>query len=267
MEKSFLSSEEIAQSWIEIGQKKASLPTLKVLFLSILAGMFVGFGAHADIIVMQTVSNTSNPGLIKLLGASVFPVGIILVVIAGAELFTGNCLISLAVINRNEKMRKLIKNLCLVFTGNLIGSLLLAFLLSNSGLYNTATASQAIAIAESKANLPMVEAIIRGIFCNILVVLAVWMQTGSKDISGKILAMWFPVMLFVLSGFEHSIANLYFIPLGIFLGGQVTWVEMFINNIIPVTIGNLIGGAIFMPYVYWYVYIHRPKDKIAWAKN
>ena len=220
--------------------------------------MFIGLGAHADIIVVQTLGKTVDVGFAKLIGASVFPVGIILVVIAGAELFTGNCLIALSVINRDEKITKLVKNLVVVFIGNFLGAVALAYLLYNSGLYGLDAAEKAVAIAEGKVLLTPVEAVIRAIFCNVLVVMAVWMQAGAKDISGKIFAMWFPVMLFVLSGFEHSIANLFFIPLGIFLGADISWSQMWIANIIPVTIGNIIGGAILMPVVYWYVYVKQP---------
>ncbi|MBK5252679.1 MAG: formate/nitrite transporter family protein [Peptostreptococcaceae bacterium] len=267
MEKLFLSPGEITQEWIGIGKKKANLAVMKTLLLAVFAGMFVGLGSHADIIVMQTLGKTVDVGLAKLIGAAVFPVGIMLVVIAGAELFTGNCLISLAVINKDEKLRNLIKNLTIVFFGNFIGSIVLAYMLANSGLYGPAVASKAIAIANEKISLSVSEAIIRGIFCNVLVVLAVWMQAGAKDISGKILAMWFPVMLFVLSGFEHSIANMYFIPLGIFLGADITWSQMWIVNIIPVTIGNIIGGAILIPAVYWYVYVFDSKEMKKSKKN
>ncbi|PLX34977.1 MAG: FdhC protein [Clostridiales bacterium] len=259
MENLFLSPGEIAQSWIGIGKKKANLAFMKTLLLAIIAGMFIGLGAHADIIAVQTLGETVDVGFAKLIGASVFPVGIILVVIAGAELFTGNCLIALSVINRDEKIIKLVKNLIVVFIGNFIGAVALAYLLSNSGLYGPDAAAKAVAIAEGKIALTPAEAVIRAIFCNVLVVMAVWMQAGAKDISGKILAMWFPVMLFVLSGFEHSIANLFFIPLGIFLGADISWLQMWIANILPVTIGNIIGGAILMPAVYWYVYVYESK--------
>jgi formate/nitrite transporter len=221
--------------------------------------MFIGLGAHADIIVVQTLGKTVDVSLAKFVGASVFPVGIMLVVIAGAELFTGNCLISLSVINRDEKLMKLIKTLALVFFGNFIGAIVLAYMLSVSGLYGSDATAKAISIANAKVDLSFTEAVIRVIFCNVLVVLAVWMQAGAKDISGKLLSSWFPVMLFVLSGFEHSIANLFFIPHGIFLGADISWSQMWISNIIPVTIGNIIGGAVLMPVVYWYVYIRESR--------
>lgn len=256
MEKMFLGPGEIANSWIEIGKKKANLPILKMLILGIFAGAFVGFGAHADIIMIQTMSKTMDIGFAKFMGAAVFPVGIIFVVVAGAELFTGNCLISLSVLSKRETMKNMLKNWTFVYIGNFIGSIVLAYLLAESGLYGGDAAAKAIAIAEGKANMAMTPAIIRGIMCNIMVVLAVWMQVGAKDISGKIFIMWFPVMAFVLSGFEHCVANMYFIPLGKFLGANLTWAEMWVNNLIPVTIGNIIGGAVIIPFVYWYAYIY-----------
>ncbi|SHI80587.1 formate/nitrite transporter [Dethiosulfatibacter aminovorans DSM 17477] len=261
MDKMFLAPGEIANSWIGIGKKKANLPIMKMILLGIFAGVFVGFGAHADIIVMQTLGKTVDVGFAKFMGAAMFPVGIILVVVAGAELFTGNCLIAVSVLTGEEKMKNMLKNWTFVYIGNFIGSIALAFLLAKSGLYGEAATAKAIAIAEGKANLAMSPAIIRGIMCNIMVVLAVWMQSGAKDITGKVCTLWFPVMAFVLSGFEHSIANMFFIPLGKFLGANLTWAQMWVNNIIPVTIGNIIGGAIIVPFVYWYIYVHDLSEK------
>lgn len=255
----FLTPAEIADSWIEIGRKKVNLPILKMLILGIFAGAFVGFGAHADIIMIQTMSKTMDIGFAKFMGAAVFPVGIIFVVVAGAELFTGNCLISLSVFSKKETMKNMLKNWTFVYIGNFIGSIVLAYMLAKSGLYGGDAAVKAIAIAEGKAHMAISPAIIRGIMCNVMVVLAVWMQVGAKDISGKIFIMWFPVMTFVLSGFEHCIANMYFIPLGKFLGAELTWAEMWLNNLIPVTIGNIIGGAVIIPFVYWYAYIYDSK--------
>ncbi|URN83771.1 formate/nitrite transporter family protein [Acetobacterium wieringae] len=137
---------------------------------------------------------------------------------------------------------------------NLIGSVLLAWLMSQSGLYGEAMTAKAIGIAEAKCAIPLMPVIIRAIFCNMLVCLAVWMQSGAKDIIGKIFAIWFPIMLFVLSGFEHSVANMFFIPMGIFCGADVTWAQAFLNNILPVTLGNIIGGAVIIPACYHFTY-------------
>ncbi len=262
MEKLFLSPSEITQAWIGIGKKKADLEIEKMLVLGILAGMFIGLGAHGDIVIVQTIGKNVDIGLAKFLGGAVFPVGIMLVVIAGAELFTGNCLISLAVMDKKTSLGKMLKNWTVVYAGNFIGSIILALLLTKSGLYaSEAMSEKALAIAGSKLSITFTQAVIRGIFCNVLVVLAVWMQAGAKDISGKILAMWFPVMLFVLSGFEHSVANMFFLPLGKFLGAGITWSQIWTVNIIPVTIGNIIGGAILIPGLYCYVYVAKAIKK------
>ena len=148
----------------------------------------------------------------------------------------------------------MLRNWGVVWVANLIGAVLLAFLLSQSGLYNEAMVTKAIAIAEAKASIPLLPVIIRAILCNVLVVLAVWMASGSKDIIGKIFAIWFPIMLFVFAGFEHSVANMFYIPMGILCGADITWGQAFLNNIIPVTIGNIIGGAIIVPIVYYIAY-------------
>lgn len=258
MEKKFLTPPEIAEAWISIGIKKSNLKITNMLLLAVFAGMFIGFGAHADIIVIQTLGKNVDVGLAKFLGAAVFPVGIMLVILAGAELFTGNNLITLAVMDKKLATSKMMKNWIVVYIGNFIGSILLAFLLYKSGLYTQeAVTVKAIGIAEGKCALTLSQAIIRGILCNILVVLACWIQVAATNVIGKIFALWFPIMLFVLSGFEHSVANMFFIPLGKFLGANITWTQIWLNNLIPVTIGNIIGGAVVVPFVYWYVYVKK----------
>lgn len=253
--KLILSPGEIAPVWIETGEKKANLPIAKMMLLGIFAGVFIGLGAHANIVVIQTLGSNIDEGLAKLLGAAVFPVGIMLVIMAGAELFTGNNLLTLALFDGKITFKKMLTNWSVVYLGNFLGSIFLAFLLSASGLYESETmAAKAISIANGKVSATFTQAMIRGIVCNMLVVLACWMQAGSRDMIGKIFSLWFPVMLFVLSGYEHSIANMFFIPLGMFLGGEITWAQCWFNNIIPVTLGNVIGGAIIVPAVYYYCY-------------
>jgi len=246
---------EIASVWIENGVKKANLPVLKMLLLGIFAGIFIGFGGHANIVVIQTLGSNVDEGLAKLLGAAAFPVGLMLVIMAGAELFTGNNLLTLALFDGKITFKKMLTNWSVVYLGNFLGSVILAFLLSVSGLYGSETmAAKAISIASGKVSLSFYQAVIRGIMCNMMVVLACWMQAGSRDMIGKIFAIWFPIMSFVLSGYEHSVANMFFIPLGIFLGADVTWAQCWLNNLIPVTLGNIIGGAIIVPAVYYYCY-------------
>lgn len=255
MEKLLLEPREIAKTCIEAGMKKSNLESGKMLILGILAGMFVGLGAHGSIVAMQSLGENVDVGLAKFLGASIFPAGIILVILAGAELFTGNCLISISVMAERAALGKMLKNWTVVYFGNFAGSILLVWLMLGSGLYaSEAVSAKAIGIAEGKAALTFGEAVIRGVLCNMLVVLAVWMQAGAKTAAGKIAALWFPVMLFVLSGFEHSIANMYFLPLAKLLGLDISWASIWMGNLLPVTIGNIIGGAVVVPLSYWLAY-------------
>lgn len=255
IDKLILPPAEIASAWIETGEKKANLPIYKMLLLGIFAGIFIGFGSHSNIVVVQTLGSNVDEGLAKLLGAAVFPAGLMLVIMAGAELFTGNNLLTLALFEGRITLKKMLTNWTVVYLANFLGSVLLAFLLSVSGLYGSeAMAAKAIAIATGKVSMSFTQAVARGIVCNMLVVLACWMQAGARDMIGKIFAIWFPIMSFVLSGYEHSVANMFFIPLGMFLGGQITWAQCWLNNLIPVTLGNLIGGAIIVPGVYYYCY-------------
>ncbi len=259
MEKRFLAPKEIANAMVNVGVGKANLPTLSMFLLGILAGAFIGFGGLGNTIASQTFA-AIDPGVAKLLGAAVFPVGLILVVVCGAELFTGNNLMTLAVMNKKITGGQLAKNWCVVWIGNLVGSVALALMLYYGGVLGGDAGTKAIAIAESKATLDIAAMILRGALCNILVVLAVWMATSAQDIISKLFAVWFPIMLFVLCGFEHSVANMYFIPMGMLLGAKVT-IAQCATNLICVTIGNMIGGALIIPIIYYVVYLAADEKK------
>ncbi len=250
----FNSPAEILQIWITNGVNKANLKKGRMLVLGMLAGMFIGLGAHVFVLATTAGDTPFEQMVAKLLGAGLFPVGLMLVVLCGAELFTGNNLLTLALMDKKINGSQLITNWVIVYIGNLSGSVVLAFLLAKSGLFQEAAMERAIAIAISKTSMPFLSAVIRGIFCNVLVVLACWFQAGAKDLTGKIFAIWFPIMMFVFAGFEHSVANMTYIPLGIFLGADVTWGSFFLGNLLPVTIGNLIGGACVIPMAYFYSY-------------
>lgn len=237
---------EILAVWIQNSKNKAALSPLKMVLLGMLAGIYIGFGCH--VFVLATAAETTV--LTKLIGAALFPAGLMMVIFCGAELFTGNNLMTLAVMSGDISLKDMLRNWGLVYLGNFIGSVLLAFLLAKSGLYTDTAAARAVALASSKASMPFAEALIRGILCNILVVLACWFQAGAKEMAGKILAVWFPITLFVFAGFEHSVANMTYIPLGMFLGADVSVVSFLLGSLLPVTIGNLIGGALFIPAVY-----------------
>jgi len=261
MQKNFLSPLEIAESTIATGVKKANLSLVQMILLGFFAGVFISFGANADIIIMQTFKNI-DLGLMKFLGAAVFPVGLMLVIIAGAELFTGNNLMTLALFDKKITLAQLLKNWFFVYMGNFLGSIFLAYIVAASGLLTGPAADTAINIAKAKLSLDFADAFLRGIGCNMLVVLAVWLATSAQDITSKIFSCWFPIMLFVLSGFEHSVANMYFLPIARFLGLEITWRQIWAGSLIPVTLGNIAGGAVLVPAVYYLCYIlpERKKD-------
>lgn len=253
MDKKFLTPEEIAKATINSSIKKANLSIKSCIILGILAGFFIGLGGLANIIISQSIG-TFDVGVAKFLGAMVFPVGLMLVVICGAELFTGNNLMSLAVMDKKITIGKMFRNWGLVWCANFIGSLALVFLIYYSNSLTLDAATKAIAIGEAKASLPFIDAFLRGILCNIVVVLAVWFATAAQDIISKIFSCWFPIMLFVLCGFEHSIANMFFIPMGMILGGNIS-IQNCISNILVVTLGNIVGGALIVPFMYYNCYI------------
>ncbi|MGI6585779.1 MAG: formate/nitrite transporter family protein [Gracilibacteraceae bacterium] len=259
MEKRMLTPKEIAMATCDAGAAKAKLSIAQMIVLGIFAGVFIGFGAQGAITIGQSLAKIDT-GLQKFAFAGAFPVGLMLVVICGAELFTGNNLMTLGCLNSRYKLSDVFRNWGVVYFSNFVGSLVLALLVANSGLMapGTPIAESAIKIASNKVAIPFGAAILRGILCNIIVVLAVWMATGAKDIISKIFSCWFPIMLFVLCGYEHSVANMYFIPLGMFLGAPVTWGQAWFNNLIPVTIGNLIGGAVIVPLFYHVAYMKAP---------
>ena len=239
----FLSPSEIAEFTVNIGIKKANLSFLKQFLLGILAGAFIAFGAQAANIVSLNGS--------KFLAGLIFPTGLILVLIAGAELFTGNCLMVMSLFERKISLLSLLRSWFTVYIGNLAGGILIAFLISRSGLFN------------NEALREFTVKFVLGVLCNWLVCLAVWISFAAKDVSGKILAIFFPIWLFITSGFEHSVANMYYIPAGIFLEIQtenLTWSSMFFNNLLPVTLGNIVGGAVFVGFVYYLIYRFKIKE-------
>lgn len=270
--KGFLTPQEIPAAVVNAGIKKCTTSNSRVLWLAILAGMFIALGAFASAMVSHSVNNT---GIAKLASAAVFPVGLMLVVICGGELFTGNNLISVAFLEKKVTIKSLLNNWTIVFIGNFIGALLIVCLISASGLLKTGggeLGAYAIKTAAGKVGLSFTEVLARGILCNVLVAIAVWTAFAAQDIVGKIFACWFPVMLFVLSGYEHCVANMYFIPIGIIakynsglaaasnlsaeqLAG-LNWSGL-IGNLIPATIGNIIGGALIIGGIYWYIYIKK----------
>jgi formate/nitrite transporter len=248
----------VAEMVIEkVGVSKCKIGIMQVIVLGILAGAFIAFGAQLATRVMTGIESF---GLRVFMGGAVFSVGLMLVVIAGAELFTGNNLMFMSVLSGNAKFSKMLGKWGLVYLANLAGSLLLVFFMFQSGLLHTASGGlnavghTAAGIAHSKAmELSFWQIFIRGILCNWLVCLAVWLALAAHDVPGKILGIFFPIMAFVASGFEHSIANMYFIPMGMALDAGITFGGL-INNLVASTLGNIVGGAGFVATLYWYVF-------------
>jgi formate/nitrite transporter len=261
-------AETVAQT-VSVG--KATSPWLTVLVLGILAGAYIGFGGLLSTTVTFDLAAKLGVGFTKFMGGAVFSVGLMLVVIAGAELFTGNNLMVTSTLAREITFGIMLRRWALVYVANFIGSVILAALFYLSGLWKTgggALGASAVQIAYAKVGLGFGEALFRGIGCNWLVCLAVWMALAARQTVGKIFAIFFPIMAFVAIGFEHCIANMYFIPTGIFLRAWagipapeginpdvLSWGSFTVRNLIPVTIGNLIGGGLFVGMSYWGAYL------------
>lgn len=247
---------QIARIVDETGVRKATLPVFQTYTLAILAGAFIAFGSMFYTVVMTGESGSF--GLHRLAGGVAFSLGLILVVVGGAELFTGNNLIVMAWADRKIGTLALLRNWLIVYAGNFVGALGCAVLVKYSGvmtLSDSAVGETAVAIAKAKVSLPFLEAFVRGLLCNTLVCLAVWMSLAAHSVTGKILAVIFPVAAFVALGFEHSIANMYMIPVAMLLdGGAAITVSGLIGNLIPVTLGNIVGGGVFVALVYWLIY-------------
>ena len=278
----------VAERAEAVGITKGKLNTLSTILLGILAGVFIGLGAMLCTVV--TTDTGLGFGLTKLLGGLTFCLGLILVVVAGAELFTGNCLMTMTWMSGRTSLARLLRNWGLVYFANLIGSLSLVGLMfyTNQWAFNGyGVGANALLIANAKVNLTFGSALALGILCNALVCLAIWLCFSARTVTDKILAILFPITAFVAAGFEHSIANMYFIPMGILLAGQpavlsaagvtadgvanLSWMGL-VGNLVPVTIGNIIGGGILIGAVYWLAYLRseRAAELVAvrpWVKT
>ena len=272
---------EVAQNYIATGVAKTKLPASKMLLLGILAGMFIALAGVGATVASATVA---SPSLAKLVGAFIFPVGLAMVLLAGSELFTGSSLIIIPVLEKEAKISGMLKNWVLVYIGNFIGSVIIALLVVYGGtgsMFGNEVAAAMINTAAAKTSLDFMQAVYRGILCNFLVCIAVWISFAAKDIVGKITGLFMPIMLFVLCGYEHSVANMYYITAGLFAAknpvymaaasnnniSTLSWGSLFTKNLIPVTIGNIIGGAILVGLVYWFIYLRDPAEKKTAAKK
>ncbi|KMT23103.1 formate/nitrite transporter family protein [Clostridium cylindrosporum] len=277
MDKGILTTPEICEETIKIGIKKGVKTMFyQTLILAILAGAFIAFGCFVSIVGSHGISNY---GLSKFVAGTLFPVGLVLVLICGAELFTGNTLLIQAYMEKEVTLFQFIKNLVTVYVGNFIGAFMSAVLIYLSGLLlsnDLKLGAYVLKVASYKGSLSFLNALVSGILCNFLVCLAVWGSYAAKDVAGKILIVWVTIMTFIISGFEHSVANMYYFSIAILAkidsriivashlsADKLESVSVFnaIGNIIPVTIGNIIGGMLLVGLAYWFVYVKMPRDK------
>ncbi len=249
---------EIAARVADVGVAKARLPLLTLTLLGVLAGAFIGLGAAMAILVASDASLGFAAS--RVLGGVVFSLGLVLVSVAGAELFTGNNLLAMAWASGRITSRELLRNWVVACLANLIGAAGLALLvwLADKGALNQQRFAQtAISIATTKAQLPMLQAFFSGVLCNVLVCMAVWMAMAGRSVTDKVLAIVPPVTAFVALGFEHSIANMFFLPLAMLFGAPLGTADM-LHNLLPVIAGNIVGGSVLVALVYWLIFLRKP---------
>ncbi len=266
-----LKSREILDTFIEAGRKRAKSKIGKLVVLGILAGAFIAFAAEgSNTAAFNLFANPDTYGLGKLLAGAVFASGLVFVVLAGGELFTGNSLMVVSLLDKKITVKDILRNWLVVYISNFIGAVFIAWMIIHSGLLNASgglLGAITLKIAVYKVGLTFSKALILGILCNWIVCLGVWLSMATANMSGKILGMFFPIMLFATSGFEHSIANMYYVPAGILAKTEsnfaavaglsdtvlqnLTWSNFALHNLLPVTIGNVIGGVVFVGMAYF----------------
>jgi formate transporter len=271
---------EMAARGETVGVNKAHMSTEKLFALSILAGGFIGLGAILATTVLAGTSGVLPFGVQRLLSGIVFSLGLILVVVGGAELFTGNNLITMAWANRKVGTFQMGRSWLIVLVGNFAGSFLTVVIMFYAAQYtfgNGAIGATALGIAETKVKLGFIQAVALGIMCNAMVCMAVWLCFSARSTTDRILAIVPPITGFVAAGFEHNVANMYFIPMGLLIKAwapdsfwlligktpadfpNLTWRAFFVNNLLPVTIGNIIGGGVMVGLVYWFIFLRDKK--------
>ena len=271
---------DMASKAEDIGVKKGNMDLVSMFMLALLAGAFISMGAIFYTTVVTGITDKVGFGLTRAIGGLAFCLGLILVIVAGAELFTGNSLLVMAVASRKLPVSKLLSNWAVVYIGNFIGSILTAYFISLTLQYtaaNGAVGATALKIANAKCELGPMAAFTRGIYCNALVCAAVWLSFSCRSTTDRILAILFPISAFVACGFEHCVANMYFIPVGLFIKSSaapefwagigktaadysfLTWANMMVKNLLPVTVGNVIGGGAFVGATYWMIYLRKKR--------
>lgn len=280
MENNFNSPEEVIRGNINAGVAKAERPLGQMILMGIMAGAFIALGGAASNVAVHGIADV---GLARALAGAIFPVGLMLIVMVGGELFTGNCLISMAVLSKRTTLGRMLKNLVVVYCSNLVGALIIDFLIFYSGELNYSSGglgAYTIKVALAKVTITPVAAVTSGILCNMLVCLAILMAGAARDVAGKVWAIFFPICAFVIGGFEHCVANMFYIPAGILAASKPEYVakaeELYgitaeqcagltaaasLRNFVPVTLGNMIGGAIFIGVMYYFIFIHKNEKK------
>lgn len=256
---------EIAKAYCAAGIKKANTPPLKAFILACYAGVFIASGGAVSAIA----SYNAGDGMSRFMSGLVFPIGLMLVLCAGAELFTGNCLLVIPLFEGKITIGQMLISWLIVYVGNFVGSIFTAVLVVYGhipDLFKKAIANVLVNTASSKCQLSFGDAFVKGIWCNFFVCLAVWVAFGAKELSSKIMGLWTPILLFIVCGYEHSVANMYFIPAGLFASYEyhiprvkLNWGRLFYKNLIPVTLGNIVGGSVLVGAGYWFIYLYNPK--------
>jgi len=272
-----LAPSEMAEKAVAIAEKKVGIGGVKLLLLAILAGMYIAFGAVFSVLSVTGMAGVWPYGFTRIIAGLTFCLGLVLVVISGAELFTGNNLMVIAWLNKRITLSAMLRNWGIVYVGNFFGSIFIAVLILASRLYTASNGELGklmLNVADYKLHYSFLTALTLGILCNMLVCLAVWMTYSAPTTGGKILAILFPITAFIAAGFEHSVANMYVIPVAILLKGfdasfvstlqidtsALTWTNFFVQNLLPVTLGNILGGAGLIGTFYAIVYPVKKKD-------
>ena len=252
----------IASTYETAGTAKTKMSFQKTFLLGIMAGAFIALGGLGSQIASVCAP---DPSTARLISSVVFPIGLFMVLVGGAELFTGNCLIIIPVLSKKATLKGMLRNWLIVYLGNLVGGIIIALLANFSHTYAFADGALAQAVvntAVSKSSISFADGLLKGILCNVLVCMAVWCSFAADELAGKVLALWFPVMLFIIGGFEHCVANMYFIPAGMIAtsvyGISAPSLSLFgflVTNLIPVTLGNIIGGGLCVGAMYYMIYL------------
>ena len=276
-----LSPQQIVAANIAAAKGKAQLPLLRMILLGMFAGMFIACGASASSVAMHAVSNV---GLARLVAGCIFPVGLMMIVFVGGELFTGDCLMVMGCLNREIRLIDMLRVLTVVFLSNFVGAVVMAAMVSTTtqfGFTGNMLGAFTIKVAMGKINMSFGTAFVSGILCNIFVCVAVLMAAAAKDVAGKVWAIFFPIMAFVVSGYEHCVANMYYVPAGIFAAANadyaeaamtaygytaaqmesLNWGNFLMNNLMPVTLGNIVGGMIFVGLPLYLIHAEKIKTE------